>query len=147
MIIGATIGAVVFVLAAGLLAAGWRAGYRTDLARVVINAERMVIRPIGMARILAFRRELRIDQHAIRQVTAIGRNALPDAQLRLLGTGMPGLLAGTFTSTHDGVCFLLVGRAERFLRIDANIGKINCTVVQVRDPDLLVTNWQGIRHN
>jgi hypothetical protein len=45
-------------------------------------------------------------------ITVIGRDRLPDAQLRLLGTGMPGLLAGTFTSSHDGICFLLVGRAQ-----------------------------------
>jgi len=76
-------------------------------------------------------------------VRPIGRDALPDPQLRLVGTGMPGLQAGTFTSSHDGISFLLVGRAERFLRIDADRGKVRCTVVQVRDPDLLVASLPG----
>jgi hypothetical protein len=143
MIIGAVIGAAVFVLAAGLLVAGWRAGYRPDLARVLIDGEQVVVRPIGMARVLAFRRELRLDQSAVRHVTAIGRDRMPDAQLRLLGTGMPGLLAGMFTSSHDGVCFLLVGRAQRLLRIDTDRGRVRCTVIQVRDPDGLAASWPG----
>jgi hypothetical protein len=144
IVFGSVIGSVVVVFAAGLLIAGWRPGYRPDLARVLVDGEQVVVRPIGMARILAFRRELRVDGPAIRQVRAIGRDALPDPQLRLVGTGMPGLQAGTFTSSHDGICFLLVGRAERFLRIDTDRGKIRCTVVQVRDPDLLVASFRGV---
>jgi hypothetical protein len=140
MIVGSVIGAIAVALAAGLLIAGWRAGYRPDLARVSTDGEQVVVRPVGIARILAFRRELRLDGPAIRQVRAIGRDALPDPQLRLVGTGMPGLQAGTFTSSHDGICFLLVGRAERFLRIDTDRGKVRCTVVQVRDPDLLAAS-------
>jgi hypothetical protein len=50
------VGSVVVALAAGLLIAGWRAGYQPDLARVLVDGEQVIVRPIGMARILAFRR-------------------------------------------------------------------------------------------
>jgi hypothetical protein len=131
------IGSAVVLLAAGLLGAGWWLSYRPDLARVLTSGDQVVVRPIGVARLLAFRREFRLDRPAIQHVAAIGRDGLPHFGVRLLGTGMPGLLAGMFTSTRDGRCFALVGRGDRFLRIDTGSGTVRCTVLQVRDPDLL----------
>jgi len=38
---------------------------------------------------------------------------------------------------------VLVGRAERFLRIDTDRGKIRRTLVQMRDPDTLAASVLG----
>jgi|SRR5450755_1583947 hypothetical protein len=138
MIIGVIFGSSAATLAVVLLLAGWLVSSRPDLARIRVEGGQVVIRPAGMVRVLAFRRVVRLDQSAIRQATAISRNELPAPRLRLLGTGMPGLQAGMFTTTGDkGICFLLVGRAQRFLRIDTDRGNVRLAVIQVRDPDLL----------
>jgi hypothetical protein len=107
-----------------------------------MNDDQVVIRPVGVVGILAFRRELALDRRAIERVNAIGRDDLPDLKVRLLGTGMPGLQAGLFANGH-GCCFVLLGRADRFLRIDTGSGTIRCTVIQVRDPDLLAATLGG----
>jgi len=142
MIASLVIGVTVLAVAVGLLVGGWRLSYRPDLARILTDGDQMVVRPIGLARILAFRRDLRLDTAAIQRVTAIDRDAMPDLRVRLLGTGMPGLKAGMFTG-DDGRCFVLAGRAGRFLRIDTGAGPVRYTVVQVRNPDLLATTLGG----
>lgn len=51
-------------------------GGRPDLARVGIEGDRLMIRPRGMARILAFHHSLRLDRTAIRQVKVIDRGGI-----------------------------------------------------------------------
>lgn len=125
-------------LAAGLLFSGWVLGGRPDLAMVSIEEDRLMIRPRDMARILAFHRSLRLDRTAIRHVAVIDRGGIPALGLRIRGTGMPGLQAGMFSSSNQtGIVFMLVGRAQKLVRIDLGRGKIRYLVVQVADPDSL----------
>src|ERR1700722_17333319 len=48
----------------GLLFSGWVLGGQPDLARVNIEGDRPMVRPKGMARILAFYRSLWLDRTA-----------------------------------------------------------------------------------
>jgi hypothetical protein len=134
----AVFGCAVAALALGLLFSGWVLGGRPDLARVSIEGDRLMVRPRGMARLMAFHRSLRLDRTAIRQVAVIDRGGIPALGLRIRATGMPGLQAGMFSSSNQtGIVFMLVGRADKLVRIDLSLGKIRYLVVQVADPDSL----------
>lgn len=39
------------------------------------------------------------------------------------------------TDNQTGIVFMLVGRGQRFLRVDLGSGKIRYLVIQVSDPD------------
>ncbi len=92
--------------------------------------------PVALA---AFRRKLRFERDAITRVAAIDRSDLPELGLRLLGTGMPNLQAGKFTTTNQTglISLRLIGRASRFLQVNIGRGNIRYLVVQVSDPDSL----------
>jgi hypothetical protein len=78
------------------------------------------------------------SKYAITRVPGIDRSDLPELGLRLLGTGMPNLQAGKFTTTNEtGLIFCLIGRAPRFLQVNIGRGDIRYLVVQVSDPDSL----------
>jgi hypothetical protein len=131
-------GILVLVLCLGLLFSGWLVSRRLELARVDIEDGYIVVRPLGLAKVLAFRRKLCFDQTSIRRAEAVSRSGLPGLGLRLRGTGMKNLQAGNFASTNQtGIIFCLIGRADKFLRIDLGRGKIRYAALQVKNPEIL----------
>jgi len=140
------IGAVIAGMCLGLLLSGWFLSGRPDLVRIGIEGEYLVVHPLAMAKVFAFRGKLRFERTAIRSVKAVDRDDYPPLGLRLAGTGLPYLLAGRFTTTNQtGLVFCLAGRARRFIQIDLDRGNIRYLVIQVRDPDSLAAELAASR--
>jgi hypothetical protein len=128
-------GIIALVLILGLLISGWLVSRRLELARVDIGNDYVIVRPLGLAKVAAFRRKLCFDRAAIRRAEAGSRSGLPVPGLRLRGTGMKNLQAGILASTNrTGIIFCLTGRAEKFLRVNFGRGKIRYLALQVKNP-------------
>jgi hypothetical protein len=113
---------------------GVAASRRPGLARVRREGEAVVVEPIGILKLLALTSQLRLDAG---QVTAVFSVQQPQERyrpgMRMPGTWLPGLLAGTFRGP-EGRSFWLVGRGETSVRLELVEGRYDYVVVDVADP-------------
>ena len=74
MIWALSYGIIALVLILGLLISGWLVSRRLELARVDIGDDYVIVRPLGLAKVTAFRRKLYFDRTAIRRAEAVSRS-------------------------------------------------------------------------
>jgi hypothetical protein len=109
-------------------------GTRTrDLAEVEVTDGTLTVRPRGLNRLWAFKREVRVPVAQISGVrTGVARQSIP-SRLRTLGTYVPGLIqAGTFRGKGER-SFWLVGRTRTVTVVDCPGGRFDRIVLQLAD--------------
>ena len=127
--------AVIFFVVIGLvISAGVSASRRPGLARVRLDGDMAVVEPLGVLKLLALTSGVRVP---LEHVTAAFQVERPQERyrpgMRMPGTWLPGLLAGTFRGP-EGRSFWVVGRGETSVRLDVVDERYDYVVVDVTDP-------------
>ncbi|MFY9932609.1 MAG: hypothetical protein WAK82_31875 [Streptosporangiaceae bacterium] len=86
--------------------------------------------------VLALAAGLMLSARLVSRRPDLAQVAVEGAYLAVRPRGTKNLQAGMFaTDNQTGIVFMLVGRGQRFLRVDLGSGKIRYLVIQVSDPD------------
>lgn len=131
----ASVAVVIVVVVIGLVIyAGVAASRRPGLARVRLEGDAAVVEPLGVLKLLALTSGVRVP---LEHVTAAFQVERPQEHyrpgMRMPGTWLPGLLAGTFRGP-EGRSFWVVGRGETSVRLDVVDERYEYVVVDVADP-------------
>lgn len=125
---------LVFLVIGLVIAQGVSASRRAALARLRLDGEAVVVEPVGILKLLALSSGLRLP---VEHVTAAFQVDRPQERyrpgMRLPGTWLPGLLAGTFQGP-EGRSFWVVGRGDTSVRLDVADERYDYVVVDVEDP-------------
>ena len=125
--------AIVLVLV-GVLAWGRAASRRSALARVTVQGAAVVVEPLGIMKVLALASRIVVPiDHVLAAECVLRPQDDERPGLRLPGTSMPGLLAGTFVGP-EGRSFWLVGLGETAVRLDLDDEIYSYLVLDVADP-------------
>jgi hypothetical protein len=104
---------------------------------VFITADEVILRPKGLHRLLAFKREVRIQRSELR---AVVRGVTEEARarlrrsLRLPGTSLPGLHAGSYRRAGQWAFWDVAGNGENALTLSTEGNRYAELVVDVEDP-------------
>ena len=127
------VGALVVALVGTLLATGLAA---THLAMVGVNEEdRLIVKPIGMARLWAWSRGVDVPLTSIRDIGVSNVRKVPRG-VRVPGTYLPRILtAGTFRKGGQK-SYWLVARGREVLVIELEDERYDRLVLDVQDPHM-----------
>jgi hypothetical protein len=119
---------------AGVLGWGIAASRRQALVRITLDGATILVEPLGVMKLLALTSRLAVPVDHVTAAYAVSRpqdDYRPG--LRMPGTWMPGLLAGTFVGP-EGRSFWVVGQAGSSVRLDLDDKSYAYLVVDVADP-------------
>jgi hypothetical protein len=105
------------LLVALVLGARLPSGVRLD-----VEGESLVVRITGKDALYSLRRTLRLPLGVVTGVAAAPRKAVPQTGMRLLGTGIPGVIRAGSYGTGSARDFWLVRRAKQVLVIELEPG-------------------------
>jgi hypothetical protein len=131
---GAITALIAFLVIGAVVYQAVVASRRKELARVRVEGAFAVIEPVGIMKLLALTARLEVRLAHMSGVFEVER---PQDRyrpgMRLPGTWLPGLLAGTFQGP-EGRSFWLVGRGETSVRLDLDDEHYDYIVIDVADP-------------
>ena len=106
------------------------------LARVHVSATELVVTPVGLMKLWALRRRLAFPAgHVVGVSTSQDARTQRPVSLRLLGTGVPGLImAGTMLNRGGGKSFWIYGKGRSAITIDLRGEGFRYLCVEVEDP-------------
>lgn len=136
---GNVVGSAIAVGVCLLLIAGAVASRRPALASVRVEPDALVVRPRGVMVLLALRPRIRVELTAVEAIYPVDdpREQYGSPGMRMPGTWLPGLLAGTFQN-RTARSFWLVGTGGTSVRMDLAHRSLDYLVVDVADPDQVV---------
>jgi hypothetical protein len=130
----ATIALVMTLVITGAIGFGVLAARRPGLARIRLTGRGIVVEPLGIMKLFALRPRIEVPSAHVRSAFTVDR---PQEQyrpgLRLPGTRLPGLLAGTFQAMGER-SFWVVGLGRTSIRLNLTDEWYDYIVIDVADP-------------
>lgn len=102
--------------------------------RILFDGDYVVVKPRGWAKILGFRREMRVDASNVRHVAADPDIGSQGPESRLMGTSWPGRYMGTFLAEGRASYWNVRGASQNIVLdlVDEGFRKV---VLTVSDPE------------
>jgi hypothetical protein len=143
---GVVLVVLVVIVATGTVSGlGAAASRRSELARVRVDGDAVVVKPVGVLKLLALTSGVRLP---VSQLAAAFWVERPQERyrpgVRWPGTWLPGLLAGSFRGP-EGRSFWVVGRGETSVRLDLDGHGYDYVVVDVADPAAVLSEINRAR--
>jgi hypothetical protein len=120
----------------------------TQLVDVDITSNEVIIRPRGLHRLWAFKREVRIPRAQLKRVET---GVTPDARamlsrsIRMPGTSVPSLItAGSYRSKGQWAFWDVVGKGEKAVTLSTEGHRYTQLIVDVGEPKAMVDALQRV---